>query len=77
MRFHIQGLTHQFKALFGLSTAPMEFTDTKRGETDGHTQGYKGPPVPRRLVGESQVPPSLSAAYTGSSKKCVSNCIGR
>ena len=41
---------------------------SKRGETDIHTQGYKDPPVPRRLVGESQVPPSLSSAYTVSSK---------
>ena len=40
----------------------------KGGETDGHTQGYKDPPVPRRLVGESQVPPSLFPAYIGSSK---------
>ena len=40
----------------------------KRGETDGHTQGYKDPPIPRQLVGESQVRPSLSPAYTGSSK---------
>ena len=23
------------------------------GESDGHTQGYKDPPVPRQLVGES------------------------
>ena len=45
---------HQFKAVpFG----------SKGGETDGHTQGYKNPPVPRRLVGESQVSPSLSPAY--------------
>ena len=29
---------------------------------------HKGPPIPRQLVGESQVPPSLSPAYTGSSK---------
>ena len=28
---------------------------SKGGETDGHTQGYKNSPVPRRLVGESQV----------------------
>ena len=35
----------------------------QRGETDGHTQGYKNPPLPRRLVGESQIPPSLSPAY--------------
>ena len=38
---------------------------SKEGDTDGHTQGYKNPPVPRRLVGESQVPPSLSPAYQG------------
>ena len=73
LRFHIQGRTHQFKALpFGLSTAPMEFTcSSKGGKTDGHTQGYKDPQVPRRLVGESQVPPSLSPAYTGSSKNVL------
>ena len=41
---------------------------SKRGETDGHTQGYKDPPVPRRLVGEGQIPPGLSPAYSGSSK---------
>ena len=35
----------------------------KRSETDGHTQLYKNPPVPRRLVSESQIPPSLSPAY--------------
>ena len=34
-------------------------------KVNGHTQGYKDPPVPRRLVGESQVPPSLSPAYQG------------
>ena len=33
---------------------------SKRGETDGHTQGYKNPPVPRRLVGEGHIPPGLS-----------------
>ena len=30
---------------------------SKGGETDGHAQGYKNPPVPRRLVGEGQIPP--------------------
>ena len=35
----------------------------KGGETDGHTQGYKNPPVPRRLVGQSQIPPNLSPAH--------------
>ena len=42
--------------------------DPKGGEIDGHTQGFKKPPVPRRLVGESQIPPGLSPTYTGTSK---------
>ena len=36
----------------------------QRGQTDGVTEGYKNPPVPRRLVGESPIPPNLSPAYT-------------
>ena len=36
----------------------------QRGQTDGLTEGYKNPPVPRRLVGESHVPPNLSPTYT-------------
>ena len=65
MRFHIQGQSYQFKALpFGLSTAPMEFSGGQRGQTDGFTEGYKNPLVPRRLVGESYIPPNLSPAYT-------------
>ena len=35
----------------------------KGGETNGFMQGYKDPPVPRRLVGESHIPPGLSPAY--------------
>ena len=49
--------------------------DTKGGETDGYTQGFKNPPVPR-LVGESQIPPGSSPTYTGTSKKCVSSWGG-
>ena len=41
---------------------------SKGGETDGHAQGYKNPPVPRRLVGEGQIPPGLSPTYSGPSK---------
>ena len=37
-------------------------------EVNGHAQGYKNPPVPRRLVGEGQVPPSLSPAYQKSTE---------
>ena len=36
----------------------------ERGQTDGFTEGYKNPPVPRRLVGENHIPPNLSPAYT-------------
>ena len=36
----------------------------QRGQTDGFAEGYKNPPVPRRLVGESHIPPNLSPAYT-------------
>ena len=38
---------------------------SKGSKTNGHTQGYKNPPVPRRLVGESYIPPGLSPTYTG------------
>ena len=34
------------------------YSGGQRGETDGHTQGYKDPPLPRRLVGQSQIPPT-------------------
>ena len=36
----------------------------QRGQTDGFTEGYKNPPVPRRLVGESHIPPNLFPSYT-------------
>ena len=37
--------------------------DSKGGETDGHSQGYKNPPVPRRMVGKSYIPPNLSQTH--------------
>ena len=40
---------------------------SKGGKTYGHSEGYKAPPVPRRLVGESHIPPGLSPTYTGPS----------
>ena len=44
------------------------YCDSKRGETDGQPQGYKDPPVPRRLVGESHIPPGLSSTYSESGR---------
>ena len=43
------------------------YCNSKGGQTDGHTQGYKDPPVPRRLVGESRILPSLSPTHTRTS----------
>ena len=39
----------------------------QRGQTDGFTERYKNPPVPRRLIGPGQIPPNLSPTYTNSS----------
>ena len=36
----------------------------QRGQPDGTAEGYKDPPVPRRLVGESHIPSNLFPAYT-------------
>ena len=41
---------------------------SKGGEADGHAQGYKSPPIPRRLVGESLFRPGLSPAYSDSNE---------
>ena len=39
----------------------------QRGQTHGTSKGYKDPPVPRRLAGESLYPPHLSPAYSNPS----------
>ena len=38
------------------------------GETDSHAQGYKNPPVPRRLVGERHILPHLSPTHRNPSQ---------
>ena len=58
----------QSSALWSVHSTLGVHCDSKGGETDGHSQGYKDPPVPGRLVGESQIPPGLSPAYSGSSE---------
>ena len=49
-------------ALWPVHSAHGVHCVSKGGETDGHTQGYKNPPVPRRLV-ESQIPRNLSPTH--------------
>ena len=74
MRFHIQGKSYQFNALpFSLSTESGVLCSGQRGrgvlcsgqrgQVPGTAKGYKDPPVHRRLVGQSQIPPNLSPAY--------------
>ena len=38
------------------------------GETDSHAQGYKNPPVPRRLVGERHILPHVSPTHRNPSQ---------
>ena len=56
-------LSVQSTALWSVHIAHGVHCVSKGGETDGHTPGYKDPPVPRRLVGESQVLSNLSPAH--------------
>ena len=55
-------------ALWSVHSAHGVHCFSKRGETDDHTQGYKNPPVPRRLVGESQIPRNLSPSHPNPSQ---------
>ena len=48
------------------STHGVHYSD-QRGQNDGFADGYKDPPVPRRLVGPDHIPPNLSLAYTNTS----------
>ena len=61
MHFHIQGQTYRFKAVYSPNGVHCS---GQRGQVSCTTKGYKDPPVPRRLVGQSQIPPNLSPAYT-------------
>ena len=64
MHFHKQDKAYHFKALsFGLSTAHGVHCSGQRGQVSCTAKGYKNPPVPRRLVGHSQIPPNLSPTY--------------
>ena len=59
----------QSTALWSVHSTHGVHCTRKGGETDGHIQGYKNPPIPRRLVGQSQIPPNLSPAYPDSGQK--------
>ena len=56
-------LSVQGTALWSVHSAHGVHCVSEGSQTDGHAKGYKDPPIPRRLVGESQIPANLSPTY--------------
>ena len=54
----------QSPTLWPLHSSHGVHSGSQRGQTHGTAEGYKDPPVPRRLVGESLFPRNLSPTYT-------------
>ena len=48
-----QNISVQSTAIRPVHSPHGVYSSSKGGKTDGHTQGFKHPPIPRRLVGES------------------------
>ena len=67
--FHFQGQTYQFTSttVWSVHSTHGVYSSGKGGQINYITKGYKNPTVPRRLIGQSQIPPNLSPAYTDSS----------
>ena len=59
-----QDLSIQSTALWSVHSPHGVYSGGQRGQISGNEKGYKNPPVPRRLVGQSQIPPNLSATHT-------------
>ena len=54
----------QSPTLWSIHSSHGVHSGGQRGQTHGTLEGYKDPPVPRRLAGESLYPKHLSPAYT-------------
>ena len=54
----------QSPTLWSIHSSHGVHSGGQRGQTHGTSEGYKDPPVPRRLAGESLYPRHLSPAYT-------------
>ena len=57
----------QSPSLWPFHSSPGVHSGGQRGQTHGTSEGYKDPPVPRRVAGESLYPPHLSPAYSNPS----------
>ena len=62
-----QDISIQSTSLWPVHSSHGVHSDSQRGQVASHETGYKDPPVPRRLVGQGQVPPGLSSTDTESS----------
>ena len=58
----------QGSSLWSFHSSHGVHSDSQGGEVDGRSQGYKNPPVPRRLVGKGQIPLNLLAKHTNPSQ---------
>ena len=58
----------QSSSLWSIHSTHGIHCNHKGSEANGHAQGYKNPPVPRRLVSKSQIPPGLSPTYSDTGK---------
>ena len=61
------GPTSSSPSLWPVHSSHGVHSGGQRGQTRGFSEGYKDPPVPRRLTGESLYPPHLSPAYSNPS----------
>ena len=59
-----QDLSVQSTSIWSVHSTFGVHSDSQRGQVASHETGYKDPPVPRRLVGQGQVPPGLSSTDT-------------
>ena len=57
----------QSPSLWPVHSSHRVHSGGQRGQNRGFSEGYKDPPVPRRLAGESLYPPHLSPAYSNPS----------
>ena len=62
-----QNLSIQGTTLWPVHRPHEVHCDSQRGQMASNEKGYKDPPVPRRLVGQSYVPPGLSSRNTNPS----------
>ena len=62
-----QDISSQGTSLWPIHSTTRVYSGSQGGKVDGPKEGYKNPPVPRRLVGPGHIPPNLSLAYPDAS----------